>query len=77
MIADAETLAYRRLACAILTQAIQDDQSPCPKMAARARCWLTSSPWADDLLDALGLDRGAVADWVSELEPVAQLTLEL
>jgi hypothetical protein len=70
VIADAETLAYRRLAGAILEQAIQDARSSCPKMAAEARHWLISSPWAGDLMDALGVDRGAVADWVSNMEPV-------
>jgi hypothetical protein len=70
VIADAETLAYRRLAGAILEQAIRDARSSCPEMAARARRWLISSPWAGDLMDALGVDRGAVADWVSNMDPV-------
>ena len=68
MIADAVILAYRRLAGAILEQAIRDARSSCPEMAARARHWLIASPWAGDLMDALGVDRGAVADWVSKLE---------
>ena len=78
MIVDAETLAYRRLAGAILEQAIRDARSPCPKVAARARHWLTSSSWAADLLTWVAPDLAVdVIAWVSDLPKVAQLTLDL
>jgi hypothetical protein len=76
--ADAETLAYRRLACAILEQAILDARDSCPEMAARARHWLISSPWAADLLTWVAPDLAIdVMAWVRDLPEVVQLPLDL
>ena len=74
MTTDAQALAYRRLAAAILKRAVLDAQSSNGRAAA-ARRWLLSDPWAGDLLDNLGLDRQRALAWVGNLPEVAQLAL--
>ena len=76
MTPDAQVLAYRRLAAAILRRAVLDAQSSNGRAAA-ARRWLLSEPWAGDLLDSLGLDKRRVLVWVGELPEVAQPALDL
>lgn len=76
MTPNAETLAYRRLAAAVIYRAVLDARSG-NGHAAGARRWLTSDPWAGELLGSLGLDRRRVADWVNGLEPLTQLALDL
>ena len=74
MTPDAQALAYRRLACAILRRAVFDARSG-NGHASEARHWLRFHPWAGDLLDALDLDRERVTAWVGDLEPLQQLSL--
>ena len=74
--ADAEALAYRRLAAAILRRAALDARSTNGR-AASARRWLVADPWAGDLLDALDLDPGWVRRWVDGLPELRQPALKL
>ena len=76
MTTDAQALAYRRLAAAIIRRAVLDARSGNGR-AASARRWLVSSPWCTDLLDALDIDRGAALAWVRELPNLVQLPFDL
>jgi len=69
-----ETTGYRRLAAAVLRQAVRDAQSD-NGTATEARAWLAESSGCADLCDLIGLDRGAVAAWVDGLPPVRQPAL--
>ena len=66
MSADAVVLAYRSLACAIIRRAMLDARLD-NGHSAEARRWLLFDPWADELLDGLGLDKRQMAVWVSGL----------
>ena len=73
---DLTVLCYKRLACAVVARACRDARSANAARAVEARQWLAGAG-GGDLLDALDLDLGAVARWVRELTPVAQMALPL
>ena len=57
--------ALRRLAGAILLQAVRDAKAG----HADALAWLGADPWAETLMDHLDLDPGAVRERLGEIVP--------
>ena len=79
----AQNAGYRRLACAIVDQAARDAQYlPRGKdpaiirkrtvTAIEARAWL-AGPACAELLESLGIERGAVLAWLATLPPVQEV----
>lgn len=65
---------YRRLAAAVLLGAVEEACSD-SRRADLARQWLASDPWAEHLLDGLGLSPRKARAWVKGLSAVAQPVL--
>jgi len=67
---DPETYGHRRLAAAIVVQAARDAKSRKPALAHPARAWLVGD--GVDLVEAVGLDRDRVREWIDRLDPMQQ-----
>lgn len=56
----------RRLAAAVLLQAVRDAMADNPRIAAKARCWLVGE-YAADWLAELGIPQKQVTIWLAGL----------